>query len=94
MPRRGIVDIIDLQYCCTCLHFHHKFRSAPLAPHTHQHMLSLGFYFNHSDKGKLECQSQLLYISLVTKDVEHFFKCFSVISDASLEELFSFLPHF
>jgi hypothetical protein len=30
-------------------------------------------------------QSHLLYVFIVTKDIEHFFNCFSGISDASVE---------
>ena len=34
-------------------------------------------------------------ISLVTKDIEHFSKCFSAIRDSSVENsLFSSVPHF
>ena len=36
----------------------------------------------------------LICISLMTKDVEHFFKCFSAIQDSSVENsLFSSVPH-
>jgi hypothetical protein len=37
----------------------------------------------------------LIGISLLTKDVGHFFKCFSAIRDSSVENsLFSSVPHF
>jgi hypothetical protein len=37
----------------------------------------------------------LTYISLMTKDLEHFFKHFSAIQDSSVEKtLFSSEPHF
>jgi hypothetical protein len=37
----------------------------------------------------------LICISLMTKDVEHFFKCFFAIRDSSFEKsLFSSIPHF
>ena len=62
-----------------------KLRNVPLAPHTHQHVLSLVFYISHSDEGTMECHNHLLYISLVNKDVEHFFKGFSAILDAPVE---------
>jgi hypothetical protein len=37
-----------------------------------------GFDLSHSDRGKMEPQSPLICISLMTKDVEHFFS-FSTI---------------
>ena len=37
----------------------------------------------------------LIFISLLTKDVEHFFRCFSAIWYSSVENyLFSSVPHF
>jgi len=37
----------------------------------------------------------LISIFLITKDTEHFFKCFSVMRDSSVENsLFSSVPHF
>jgi hypothetical protein len=37
----------------------------------------------------------LICISLMTKDVEHFFRCFSAIRYSSVEDsLFSSVPHF
>ena len=37
----------------------------------------------------------LICISLITKDFEHFFKCFSAIRDSSVvNSLFSSIPHF
>ena len=36
-----------------------------------------------------------IWISLMTKDFEHFFKCFSAIQDSSVvNSLFSSIPHF
>jgi hypothetical protein len=37
----------------------------------------------------------LICISLVSKEVEHFFKCFSAMEDSCIENsLFSYVPHF
>jgi hypothetical protein len=37
----------------------------------------------------------LICISLITKDLEHFFRCFSAIQDSSVVNfLFSSMPHF
>jgi hypothetical protein len=37
----------------------------------------------------------LIWISLITEDVEHFFKCFSAIQESSIENsLFSSVLHF
>jgi hypothetical protein len=37
----------------------------------------------------------LICISLMIKDAEHFFKCFSALQYSSIENsLFSFVPHF
>jgi amino acid permease len=37
----------------------------------------------------------LIYISLITKDFEHFFRCFSAIQDLSVvKSWFSSIPHF
>ena len=37
----------------------------------------------------------LICISLITKDFEHFFRCFSVIQDSSVvNSWFSSIPHF
>jgi hypothetical protein len=35
---------IDLQSGCTSLQFHQQWRSVPLSPHSHKHVLSLEFF--------------------------------------------------
>jgi hypothetical protein len=62
----------DFQNVCTSLQSHQQWRSVPLSPHPHQHLLSPEFL-------TLAILIFLICISLMTKDAEHFFKCFSAI---------------
>ena len=71
---------IDFQSGCTSLQSHQQWRSVPLSPHPLQHVLSpevlilailIGVRWNL--RVFLNC------ISLITKDFEHFFRCFSAI---------------
>jgi hypothetical protein len=86
----------DFQSGCTSLQSHQKWRSIPLYPHSHQHVLSpeililaILIYV------RLNLRAILIYISLMTKDFEHFFKCFLAIQDSSVvKSLFSSIPHF
>jgi hypothetical protein len=101
MPRRGIAGSsgstmsnflrnhqTDFQSGCTNLQFHQQWRSVPLSPHPHQHLLSHEFL-------RLNLRVVLIRISLMIKDVEHFFRCFSAIQYSSVENsLFSSVPHF
>jgi hypothetical protein len=83
---------IDFQSSCTSLQSHQQRRSVPLVPHPSQHVLSFG-YLSYSDGYNLSVV--LICISLMTKDFEHFFKCFSAIRDSSVENsLFRSVPHF
>ena len=75
---------------------HEQWRRISLFSHSQQHLLSLeililailtAMRWNHS--------VVLICISLVTKDVEHFFMCFSVIRYSTGENyLFSSAHHF
>jgi hypothetical protein len=86
----------DFQGGCTSLHSYQQWRSAPLSLHPHQHLLSpeflilvilTGMRWNH--------KVVLICIFLMTKDVEHFLRCFSAIQVSSIENsLFSSVPHF
>jgi len=86
----------DFQSDCTSLQSHQQWRSVPLSPHPHQHLLSPEFFnLSHSDWCGWNLRVVLICISLMTKDVEHFFMCFSAIRYSSSENLlFSLVPHF
>jgi hypothetical protein len=87
---------IDLQSGCTSLQSQQQWRSVPLSPHPHQHLLSPEFLILAILIGvRWNLRVYDIYISLMTKDVEHFFLCFSAIQNPSAENsLFSSVPHF
>jgi hypothetical protein len=84
----------DFHSGCTSLQSHQQWRSVPLSPHPHQQLLSMEFLmlailtsvrWNH--------RVVLICISLMIKDVEHFFRCYSAIQYSSLQNsLFSSVP--
>ena len=109
MPRRGIAgyycntmsDFLrncqtDFQSGCTSFQSHNQWRSAPLSPHPRQHLLSPEFLILAILTGvRWNLKVVLICISLMIKDVEHFFKCFSALQYSSVENsLFSSVPHF
>jgi hypothetical protein len=109
MPRSGIAgsssrsisnflsnNQTDFQSGCISLQSHQQWRSVPLSPHPHQHPLSPEFLILASLTGvQWNPRVVLICISLMTKDFERFFKCFSAIPDSSVvNSLFSFVPHF
>ena len=109
MPRRGIAGSfcstmsnflrnrqIDFQSGCTSWQSHQQWRSVPLSPHPRQYMLSPEFLILAILTGvKWNLSVVLICISLMVKDVEHFFRCFSAIRYSSGENsLFSSEPHF
>jgi hypothetical protein len=109
MPRRGIAGSssstmsnflrnrqADFQSSRTSLQSHQQWRSVPLSPHPHQYLLSPEFFILAILTGvKWNLRVVLICISLMIKDVEHFFRCFSVIQYSSVENsLFSAVPHF
>jgi hypothetical protein len=109
MPRRGIVGSsgstmsnflrnspIDFQSCCISLQSHQQWRSVPLSPHPRQHMLSPEFLILAILTGvRWNLSVVLICISLIIKDVEHFFRFFSSIQYSSGENsLFRSEPHF
>jgi hypothetical protein len=109
MPRKGIAGSsgstmsnflknsqTDFQSGCTSLQSHQQWRSVPLSPHPHQHLLSPEFFILGILTGvRWNLRVVLICISLMIKDVEHFFTCFSVIWYSSVEnDLFSLVPHF
>jgi hypothetical protein len=109
MPRRGIVGSssstmsnflrncqTDLQSGCTSLQFHQQWRSVPLSPHPHEHLLSPEFLILAILTGvRWNLSVVLICISQMIKDAEHFFRCFSAIRYFSGDNsLFSSTPLF
>jgi hypothetical protein len=109
MPRRGIVGSsgstmsnvlrnhqTDFQSGCTSWQSNQQWRSVPLSPHPLQHLLSCEFL----NLAILICvrwylSVVLICISLMIKDLEHFFRCFSAIWYSSGENcLFTSEPYF
>jgi hypothetical protein len=68
----------------------------PLFLHPHQHVLSPEFFILAILIGvRWNLRVILIFISLITKNFEHYFKCFSAIQDSSaVNSLFSSTPHF
>jgi hypothetical protein len=77
---------------CTSLQSHQQWRSVPLSPHPHQHLLSPEFLILAIlTEVRWNLRVALICISLMIKDAEHFFRCFSAIRYSSGENsLFSF----
>jgi hypothetical protein len=86
----------DFQSGCASLQFHQQWSSIPLFPHPCQHLLSPEFLILVILTGvRWNLRVVLIYSSLITKDVEHFFRCFLAIQYSSVENsLFSSVPHF
>jgi hypothetical protein len=109
MPRRGIAGSssstmssflrnrqTDFQTGCTSLQYHQQWRSVPLSLLPHQHLLSPEFLVLAILTGvRWNLRVVLICISLMIKDAEHFFRCFSAIRYSSGEHsLFSSEPYF
>ena len=109
MPRSGIAGSssnimsnflrnlqTDFQSGCTRLQSHQQWRSVPLSPHPRQHLLSPEFLILAILIGvRWNLRVVLICISLMIKDVKHFFRCFSAIQYSSVENsLFSSVAHF
>jgi len=109
MPKRGIpgssssamANILrdiqtDFQSVCTNLQSHQQWRSVPFSPHPFKLLLSSEFLILAILTGvRWNLRVVLICISLMTKDVEHFFKCLSAIQYSSAKNsLFSSVPIF
>ena len=86
----------DSQNGCTSLQPHQQWKSIPLSPHPCQHLLSSEFLILAILNGvRWNIRVVLISIFLMTKDVEHFFRCFSATRYSLVENsLFSSVPHF
>jgi hypothetical protein len=86
----------DFQSGCISLQSHQQWSSVPLSPHPHQHLLSPKvLILAILSAVRWNLRVILICISLMTKDVEHFFRCFLAIRYSSVENsLFSSVPHF
>ena len=109
MPRSGIAGSssntmcnflrnhqTDLQSGCTSLQSYQQWRSVPLSPHPFQHLLSpVILILAILTDVRQNLKVVLIYISLMTKDAGHFFRCFPAIWYSSGENsLFSSEHHF
>jgi hypothetical protein len=109
MPKRGISGSsgstmsnflrnhhTDFKSGCTSLQSHQQWRSVSLSPDPRQHLLSPEFFILAIlIDVRWNLRVVLICISLMIKDVEQFFRCFSDIWYSSGENsLFSSEPHF
>ena len=86
----------DFQNDCTSLQSHLQWKSASLSPDPNQHLLLPEFLILAILTGvRWNLRVVLICISLMTRNVEYFFRCFTDIQYFSVENsLFSSVPHF
>jgi hypothetical protein len=109
MPRRSIAGSssstifnflrnhqTDFQSGCTSLQSHQRWRSVPLSPHPRQHLRSPKYLILAILTGvRWSLRIVLICTSLRSRDVGHFFRCFSIIQYSSVENsLISSVCHF
>jgi hypothetical protein len=71
---------------CTSLQSHQHWRSVPLSPHPRQYLLSHEFLILAIlTSVRWNLGVVLICVSLMNKDAEHFFRCFSAIQYSSVE---------
>ena len=100
MPRSGIAGSsgstmsnflrkhqTDFQSSFPILQSHQQWRSIPLSPHPLQYVLSRVFDFSNSEWCQMESQGCFDFLSLMTKEVEHYFRYFSAIQYSSVRIL-------
>jgi uncharacterized CHY-type Zn-finger protein len=105
MPRSGIAGsssstmsnfLRNCQSGYASFQSHQQWRSVPLSPNPWQLLLLSELLILGTLTGvKWNLQVVLNFISLMIKDVDHFFRCFSAIRHSSVENsLFSSVHHF